>query len=277
MIRNGEIRPEQLTVTFIDVGQGDSALVECGGEAMLIDVGPNTRTVSGKIRQLLLEKDIYTLKYLVISHLHEDHYGGLVGDALKNVEIQTTLCNEDPYKLSHVGSHLGGSRLIVPKKGETYTLGGATVTVVDACAGQPNDSLVLLISYGDTGFLFTGDIEKEAHSRVSKALRDMSAELGKEVLIKMPHHGAYNSDPFLPDNASDNSLATLVSAAHATHFVISVGKNDYGHPDRRTLELIRQALHGADPEAHLFRTDENGDIAAVSNGKTITVAPSRMP
>ena len=270
----------KLTVTFIDVGQGDAALVECGGESMLIDTGPNNKTTGEKIRKLLLDKGIYTLKYLVISHLHDDHYGGLLNNALQNVEIKATLCNEDPYRKSNVASCLDGSRLIIPKAGEEFSLGSATIKVVDVSSNQANDSLVLLISYENTNFLFTGDIEKEAHSRVAEKLRELSNELeGKENLIKMPHHGAYNSDQYLPNDAYDNSLNTLVSASYAEYFVISVGKNNsYNHPHRETLELIDQVLekHNLDKTEHFFRTDENGDIVVTSDGKTITVIPAKQ-
>lgn len=264
----------KLTVTFIDVGQGDAALVECDGEYMLIDTGPNNKATGEKIRKLLLDKGIYTLKYLVISHLHDDHYGGLINNALQNVEIKATLCNEDPYRKSNVGSHLNGSRLIIPTQGENYSIGSAAIKIIDVCAEQANDSLVLLISHGNTNFLFTGDIEKEAHSRVAMQLRAISDELKDgENLIKMPHHGAYNSDQFLSDNAYDNSLGTLIAASYAKYFVISVGKNNtYNHPHKETLELIDQVLdtHSLDKTEHFFRTDENGDIEMVSDGKKIT-------
>ena len=270
----------KLTVTFIDVGQGDAALVECDGEYMLIDTGPNNKATGETIRKLLLDKGIYTLKYLVISHLHDDHYGGLVNNALQNVEIKATLCNEDPYRKSNVASHLDGSRLIIPKAGEEFSLGSAAIKVVDVSSNQANDSLVLLINYKNTNFLFTGDIEKETHSRVAEKLRELSNELeGKENLIKMPHHGAYNSDQFLPDNAYDNSLGTLISASYAKFFVISVGRNNsYNHPHRETLELIDQVLrvHNLDEATHFFRTDENGNVVATSDGKTITVIPEKQ-
>lgn len=275
----GSADNSKLSVTFIDVGQGDAALVKCAGEYMLIDTGPKDEISSERIRKLLLDENIKTLKYLVISHLHDDHYGGLVKDALKNVKIKTTLCNESPHKKSDVLSHLKGSRVVIPKLNETYKLGNATIKVIDVSAEQPNDSLVLLINHGDTNFLFTGDIEKQAHSRVASVLREMSDDLKDgDNLIKMPHHGAYNSDRFLPDNASDNSLATLISAAYAKYFVISVGSNNkYKHPHQNTLDLIEQVLdvNELNKATHLFRTDYNGNIIATSDGNKITVTPSK--
>ena len=268
----------QLTVTFMDIGQGDAALLECDGEYMMIDTGVNSKACGEKIRTLLEHKQIHTLKYLVISHLHDDHYGGLVNNAFRNVQIKTTLCNEDPARKSNVASQLTGSQVIIPAVGEVFRLGGATVKVVDVSAEEANDSLVLLISHGNTNFLFTGDIEKEAHSRLAGKLREISAELeGKENLIKMPHHGAYNSDQFLPGNAYDNSLATLLSAFYAKYFVISAGENNpYGHPHEETLNLIDQLLRVYELEKAecLFRTDHHGDIVATSDGNAITVVSS---
>ena len=261
-------------VTFIDVGQGDAALVECDGEYMLIDAGPNNKTSGEKIRRILLEQNIYSLKYLVISHLHDDHYGGIIHDALKNVTVERILCNEDPYKKGSLGDHLKGCQFSVPTVGDSaYKLGSATINIIDVSSAQGNDSLVLMLQYGKTNFLFTGDIEKQAHSRVAEELRKISDILESgDTLIKMPHHGAYNSDPFLPDSAWDNSLGTLISASYAKYFVISVGKNNsFGHPHQKTLDIIEQALeaNNLDKNSHFFRTDEHGDVVFTSNGKNI--------
>lgn len=271
-------------VTFIDVGQGDAALVECDGEYMLIDVGINTKASSEKIRELLLDKGVYELKYLVISHWHEDHYGGLrqKPNALQNITaIDKLLCNQDPYTKNNLGDVLSviseiTNEIVVPDVGDkSYTLGSASIDVIDVCADQGNDSLVLLINYGKTRFLFTGDIVEKAHSRVASTLREMSGTLKTgENLIKMPHHGGYNADPSLPSGASDNSLATLVDASYAKYFVISVGEgNSYGHPHRETLDIISQALdtdvQALDQSAYYFRTDKCGNVVFTSNGKKI--------
>lgn len=272
-------------VIFIDVGQGDAALIACDGEYMLIDVGINTAASSTAIRNLLLEKSIYKLKYLAISHWHEDHYGGLKQSpsAVQNiVSIDTLLCNKDPSDQSNLNDIMPvisgiTSQIIVPSVGDkSYMLGSATIDILDVSADNENDSLVLLISYGKTRFLFTGDIEGKTHSRVASTLQDMSATLKTgENLIKMPHHGGFNLDPALPSGASDNSLATLVNASYAKFFVISVGSsNSYGHPHKETLEIISQALdtdvYGLDSSPYFFRTDTCGNIVFNSNGKTIT-------
>lgn len=268
-------------VTFIDVGQGDAALVECDDEYMLIDVGTNTKSSSEKIRGLLRDKGIYELKYLVISHWHDDHYGGLrqKPSVLQNItEIEYLLCNKDPYEEKKVADILpviseSTDEIVIPKVKDSYELGNATIKVIDVSTEGDNDSLVLLITYGKTNFLFTGDIEEKAQSRVASSLREIEKTLQTgENLIKMPHHGAYNSDRALPADASDNYLATLVGASCAKYFVISVGKNNsYKHPDERTLEIIYQALGNNDVNSHFFRTDTDGDLVFSSNGKKITL------
>lgn len=133
------------------------------------------------------------------------------------------------------------NEIIVPTTNDAYTLGSAKIEVIDVSADQGNDSLVLLITYGKTRFLFTGNIVEKAHSRVSSVLRGMSDELKTgENLIKMPHHGGYNADPSLPSGASDNSLATFVDAAYARCFAISVGEGDsYGLTHRETISSAR--------------------------------------
>ncbi|MEE1173347.1 MAG: MBL fold metallo-hydrolase [Ruminococcus sp.] len=268
-------------ITFIDVGQGDSALVECEGEYMLIDVGTNTKSSSEKIRGLLQEKGINELKYLVVSHWHEDHYGGLrqTPNALQNITaIDYLLCNKDPYEKNNLSNILPIiseriNKIIVPNVKDSYTLGGASIDVIEVCADQENDSLVLLVTYGKTRFLFTGDAVGKTQSKIADTLRGMSKILKTgENLIKMPHHGGYNIDLALPSGASDNSLATLVNESYAKYFVISVGAgNSYGHPHKETLEIIDQVLdvNNLDKESHLFRTDECGNVSFTSNGKKI--------
>lgn len=136
-----------------------------------------------------------------------------------------------------------------------------TVEVIDVCADEDNDSLVLLITYGNTKFLFTGDIEDAAQTRISDRYQSESDEPYKIDLIKMPHHGSYTGTlyrflrTFMPDYA-----------------VISVGAgNSYGHPRRETLDLLDSKTW----KPMLYRTDQNGDIFVKSNGKELTVETAR--
>ena len=276
----GDASSAAFRVTFLDVGQGDAALVECDGEYMLIDAG--TKSSGEKIRDFLLRKEVYTLKYLVISHMHNDHYGGILGNALQNVMVKQILCNTDPFSKEKMREKLGDCHYTIPQlspdpNDHQYTLGSAKIHVLYTAAEKENDSLVLLIRYQDTSFLFTGDIEGKAQSEVAEKLRLMSETLdGNENVIKMPHHGAYNSDTKLPSNTSDNSLNALLSADHASYFVISVGKNNqHNHPHDKTLEIIEQALRDSEDGRRLLRTDECGDIVMTSDGKNITISKGK--
>lgn len=115
-----------LKVTFIDVGQGDSALIECDGHFMLIDGGP--KSAGDKVYSVLKENNATKLDFLVISHMHEDHYGGLP-KALKYVQkIEKILSNTAYAEGSFISTlHRWKKRITVPKVDKEYDLGSAKV------------------------------------------------------------------------------------------------------------------------------------------------------
>ena len=273
---SGTSKGSTFSVRFIDVGQGDSALIECDGQYMLIDGG--TKTAGDKIYNVLQEEDVQELAILAVSHLHEDHYGGLLKALTYASSIGLTISNntENSNKAFKEFEHqlgINGSKIKVPAPRDTYKLGSATVEVLDVSKDKDNDSLVLLIGYEDTRFLFTGDIEGEAQSRLANILMERANELERTVnLIKMPHHGAYNSDPNLPNNASDNSLYFLLNSYNTKYAIISVGAgNSYGHPHRETLDM----LSNKKANIKMYRTDKNGDILVKSNGKELFIYTSK--
>lgn len=129
------------------------------------------------------------------------------------------------------------------------------------CADEGNDSLVLLITYGDTRFLFTGDIEDAAQTRISDKYQRESDEPFEIDLIKMPHHGAYTG-----------TLYRFLRTFMPEYAVISVGAgNTYGHPHRQTLDLLESKTWNP----VVYRTDTDGDIIVKSNGKEISVETSK--
>lgn len=251
------------SIRFIDVGQGDSALVECDGHYMLIDGGETT--AGDTVYSVLEENGIQKLDILVVSHLHTDHYGGLTKALTYASSIGVTLSNAE-YKDSKTFRdfehqlQINGSQIAVPAPGDTYELGSATVEVIDSSAEEANDSLVLLITYGDTRFLFTGDIEDTAQTRISDKYQSESDEPFKIDLIKMPHHGSYTGTlyrflrTFMPDYA-----------------IISCGEgNMYGHPHRETLDLLDSKTWSP----KVYRTDRDGDIIVKSNGEELFIETS---
>jgi len=258
------------SVHFLDVGQGDSALILCDGSAMLIDGGEADQ--SSKLYSFLTAKGITHLDYLVATHPHSDHIGGLSG-ALQVVRVDTALSpvtEHDSKQFASLTKYLSlqDVSLTVPKAGETFSLGSAEVAVlgpVEQDWAVLNDaSLVLKITYGETSFLFTGDMEEAAE----KALLEAGADLSADVL-KVAHHGS-----------SSSTCETFLAAVSPAHAVISVGEgNAYDHPATDVLARLEAA------GAALWRTDLQGDLLCTSDGKTVsfsvekqhTPAPEKPP
>lgn len=250
--------PNYLTVHYIDVGQGDSIFLACGGEYMLIDAGEDDDkdTVIHYLKNLGIDE----IDLVVATHGDADHIGemGDVLSAIPAVEVwypdyvhgtktETRFltaaqnCGADPYE---------------PELGETYDLGGATVTVLGPVKeyDEPNDkSIVMLVQFGDDRFLFTGDMEN-----TDGAENDLVAYWGDDALradvLKVGHHGSSTSTSY--------HFLRSVSPSYA---VISVGEgNKYKHPTQKTLDILGQA------EVYVYRTDYMGTIVAVSDGTEIT-------
>lgn len=252
-------------IQFIDVGQGDAALVECDGRYMLIDGGDET--AGDIVYSVLEERRIQHLDILVISHMHRDHFGGLSKALTYVSKIDLTLSNSNygqPTSFGKVEHELGiiGSQITVPHMGDKYKFGSAEIEVVDVESLSENDSLVLLITYGKTRFLFSGDIEDKAQTRISEKYENEKDEAYKIDLIKMPHHGS-NSPKSVNGTGS---LYHFIRTFMPDYAVISVGKgNMYGHPHRETLDLLEDA------GVKIYRTDLNGNITVSSDGRNISV------
>ena len=242
-----------LTVHFIDVGQADSILLQCDGANMLIDGG--NREDSSLLYSLLEREGITHLKYVVGTHAHEDHIGGIPG-ALQRASAEVVLCPVTEYdskafdNFKKAAEANGG--IVIPSVGDSYDLGSASFTIVGVNSDPSdtnNTSIVLRLVYGDTSFLFTGDAEREAEQTILD-----SGYILKSDVLKVGHHGSDTSTtyPFLRE----------VMPKYA---VISCGvDNKYGHPHEGPLSKLRDA----DVEA--FRTDLQGDILCTSDGTTLT-------
>ena len=247
-------------IKFIDVGQGDSALVECDGHYMLID-GGNT-SAGDKVYDVLEEQGVQHLDILAVSHMHADHIGGLpkaltYASAIDKTISNTADGNTEAFRDFEHQLRINGSKISVPHNGDKYKLGSAKIEVVDKSSADENDSLVLLITYGENRFLLSGDIGEATQSRIAKQYLNVSDEPYKIDLLKMPHHGAETSilfiRSFMPDYA-----------------VISVGQgNQYGHPDTETIDMLSQA------DTKVYRTDIDGDITVKSDGKQLRFETSR--
>ena len=242
------------SIIFIDVGQADAALLRCEGETMLID-GGNVAD-SSTIYTVLEKNGVTHLDYVICTHAHEDHVGGLSG-ALQNCTADKIFCPVTDYDSKAFRNFVKYAKkqcgeITVPKPGEEFAFGGAVVDILacDPSAAETNNSsIVAKITYGETSFLFTGDVEEE----VERMLLEQNVDLSATVL-KVGHHGSSSSTSYW-----------FLNEVMPRYAVISVGKdNSYGHPDEKVLSRLRDA------NVTVFRTDEIGDVICTSDGKTVT-------
>lgn len=248
-----------LTARFIDVGQGDSCLITCDGESMIVDGG--TADNSSKLVALMKALDVDELKYMVNTHPHDDHVGGLCGP-LNSVKVDAAYSSTTDYDQNYFISYKRyitkqGISLNTLSAGDTLKLGNADIYVlapIDETGDLNNDSIILRVVYGRTSMLLTGD----AGLGEEQTLIDSGAEL-KSDLLKVGHHGAATS-----------SGAEFLQEVSPQWAVISVGAdNDFGHPTDETLKRLSSA------GANVLRTDKNGTITVNSDGKTITLTAER--
>ena len=244
---------------FLDVGEGDAALILCDGHAMLIDGGEPE--YSDLIYAYIKEHSVERLDLIVATHPHVDHIGGLAA-ALRAVPAGEVWCPVSSYPSKAFASlvqyaGMRGLRLRRPSPGETFRLGSAEVRVLAPHAvtdDANNSSIVLRIVYGNTSFLFAADMEREEE----RSILDSGAEL-RSTVLKVGHHGSGNatSYPFLRE-------------VSPTIAVISVGTpNPYSHPHESVLSRLRDA------GTSVYRTDLQGHIIIVSDGERVSVTPTR--
>lgn len=242
-----------LNVYFIDVGQADCIYINQGDYNMLIDAGNNED--GEKLVNYFKSLNIEEFNYVVATHPHEDHIGGM-DDIINNFKIDEFFM---PDKLStsktfeDVLDALSNNSLnyYAPQKGESFNLGDAKFKVIysgDDTNDINDSSIILKMTYGSNSFLFTGD----ATSNVEKII--LNEDIESDVL-KVAHHGS--------DYSSTDEFLDKVSPKYA---VISVGENNsYNHPSSSTLDKLNKR------NIKLYRTDLNGTIIFTSDGKNINV------
>lgn len=252
-------------IAFLEVGQGDSGLVEFpnGGAAvqLLVDGGPPNGAALRELGKLLPPHDRY-LDLVVMTHPQEDHFGGLI-ELARRYDIGAFLWSgregtTDSYRELMQTLEDRGVRKIVVGAGDRITIGNGKIAVLAPTsellsARDLNEtSVVLKIVFEGVRALFTGDAGKEAETVLIRA------HAGPVDILKVGHHGSRFS-------SSEQFLAALEPALA----VIQVGKNSYGHPTRDALERLLRI------GATVFRTDERGTIEIHPVGGAVRISSVR--
>ena len=249
-----------LSIHFIDVGQGDATLIMCNSHAMLIDTGDNSK---GTTLQLYLNKQgVGKLDYLVLTHPDADHIGGadviITKFDIDNIFMSDYTEDTKTYKEVLDALKQKNENWSMPAVGNTYALGDASFTILaplDTYSSTNDSSIALMVTHGENRFLFTGDCSENAEDDLVADGQSLSADV-----YQVGHHGSRYS-----------SSQDLMDAVSPTYAVISCGEdNSYGHPSAEVLNRFRAM------GIQVFRTDEQGSIVATSDGTEITwsCAPS---
>ena len=246
-----------LTVDFIDVGQADSILITNNNESMLIDAGNNED--GEDIVKYLENKGIKKLNYVVGTHPHEDHIGGLDDVINSDIQIENILMPKittTTKTFEDVLDAIENKELTVeaPSKGYEFKIGEANCKVMtDSIIDKDNlniSSIVIRLTFGNNSFLFMGDSEEENEKTISWPKADV---------LKVGHHGSNTS--------SSEKFLNEVSPKYA---VIMAGEgNSYGLPKDEIVKRIESL------GTTIYRTDKNGTIEMISDGNEIKITTEK--
>lgn len=246
----------EMSVTFLDVGQGDCTVISESGHNMVIDAGDNGE---GKhVASYLEENGIDKLDYLILTHPDADHIGG-ADDVLENVEVERVIMpdvSNDTKTYEDVEEDIKDMniKVINPEVKETYKLGEASFEILCPKETKENDlnvsSVGIKLVHGKKAFVMCGDAEESSEETMTETFGN---SLECDVL-KCGHHGSNTatSEKFLENT-------------DPTWAVISCGKgNRYGHPHAEVISRLEDA------DVQIYRTDKLGTITAVSDGENIS-------
>ena len=261
----------RLEVTVLDVGQGDSIFVAFpDGHTMLVDAGglPGANYIRGMRPSLDIGEDVVSpflwshglkrIDTIVVTHPHEDHLGGVFA-VLRNFKVGELWVGRDEDAPAYRNLLAGAATRKVPVvhrlRGDNFNRAGVHVTVLwpdsaDPARARNDDSIVLRLEDGKESFLLTGDIERAVERSILANGDRLAANF-----LKVPHHGGKTS-----------STPPFLDAVHPAFAAISVGEaNPFGHPSPDVVE--RFLAEGA----HLYRTDRDGAITAITGGQSLEV------
>lgn len=257
-----KVIPKEFTISFIDVGQGDSMLISTPKEKRILVDGGGTRDSENfdvgrqTLIPYLLNKGITKLDYIVISHFDSDHATG-VAQILGKIDVSSIILTRqleenDIYR--HILSIAKEKKikLIYVKEGDVLKIGGIKISIIHPenklMINNPmnNNSIVCKVEYNSFSMLLTGDIEMEAEELILRKNINLKADV-----LKVAHHGSKTS-----------TTGEFLKAINPKVALIGVGKNNnFGHPSNEVIQRLKE--NGT----RIYRTDENGEISITVNKK----------
>ena len=244
---------EPFEMHLLDVGQGQSVLIEADGRYMLIDGGG--RDSSSFVVSYLRQQGIETLDYVIVSHYDEDHMAGIIG-VLSVFEVGTFLTPDysgegELYQSLAAAALSNGCMIMHAIAGEEFRVGNAAVIIVGPVGDYSSDndrSLAVKVHYGNKAFLICGDAEQPSELDMAGSGTDLRADV-----YVVDHHGS-----------STSSMDVFLDAISPSYALVSCGAdNSYGHPALETMQRLQN--HGIT----MFRTDLQGTIVAATDGTEI--------
>ncbi len=259
LIFSTQVLADELVVHFIDVGQGDSILIQGQGTKVLIDGGDRWDWVGERLISYLQELDIAVINAIISTHPHADHIGGLPA-VIREFEVEKVY---DSGRVHTTQTYENYLQLIfdeeipyfTPRRGDKISVGGLEFLVLNPAENVEdyslNDaSIVLRLEYDEISFLFTGDAEERAELEMVNSGLPLES-----TILKVGHHGS---------RTSTNSFFLEEVSPQAA--VIQVGiDNRYGHPHPEVLENLEEN------NVKIFRNDLHGNIIIGTDGKEFWV------
>lgn len=255
-----DLSENEAEICFIDLWQSESILIKTNGKAVLIDAGEIG--YGDEIKAFLKSRNVKSIDLFVLTHPHSDHIGS-AEDVIRDFNVKEVLMPDIPDESQPTVRLYEGLLYSIEKEkvkltfaspGMAYDLGGAVFEILGPVSDYGTDynnwSIVSKFTIGEKSFLFTGDQETEAESDLLNSGADVSCNV-----LKVGHHGSSNS-----------SSSVFLNKASPEYAVILCGKgNDYGHPHDNTVTALY------DRKIKVLRTDLDGDISFVTNGKDLAV------
>lgn len=243
-----------MKVHFLDVDQGLCILVESGDDVLIYDGGDSD--TSSYVVSYLKEQGITEIDYMISSHYDSDHLSGLIG-CLNAFEVKNVIGSDYEHDSRLYGSFMDavkaeGLKVQYPEVGTKFSFGEAEFTILapeDIVEDSNANSVAIKLTYGENSFIFTGDANVASEKKMVASGIDLNCDV-----LSLGHHGS---------STSNSSL--FLEKTVPEYAVISCGAdNSYGHPHEEVVELL-EAM-----EIDVFRSDVQGTVIAVSDGKTIT-------